>query len=106
MTDFISAIQAYQQASQRIRAPLEGTESPATAGSPVPSFMNMVTSALDKTVTASKSAELQSKKAVANEVEMHELVAAVTNADLAVQTVVAVRDRVINAYQEILRMPI
>jgi flagellar hook-basal body complex protein FliE len=31
---------------------------------------------------------------------------AVANADLALQTVVAVRDRVIQAYQEILRMPI
>jgi flagellar hook-basal body complex protein FliE len=31
---------------------------------------------------------------------------AVTNAQVALQTVVAVRDRVISAYQDILKMPI
>ena len=31
---------------------------------------------------------------------------AVTNAEITLQTVVSIRDRVIQAYQEILRMPI
>jgi flagellar hook-basal body complex protein FliE len=30
----------------------------------------------------------------------------VTNAEMAIETVTAVRDRVVSAYQEILRMPI
>ncbi len=36
----------------------------------------------------------------------HALVAALTEAQLAVETVVAVRDRVVEAYLEILRMPV
>jgi flagellar hook-basal body complex protein FliE len=35
-----------------------------------------------------------------------DVVTAVTNAEVALDTVVAVRDRVISAYQEIMRMPI
>lgn len=38
--------------------------------------------------------------------EMVDVVTAVAEAELTVQTIVAVRDRVISAYQEILRMPI
>ena len=34
------------------------------------------------------------------------MVTAVANAELALQTVVAVRDQVVAAYQEIMRMPI
>jgi flagellar hook-basal body complex protein FliE len=34
------------------------------------------------------------------------VVAAVTNAEVTLQTVLAVRDRVIQAYQDIIRMPI
>jgi flagellar hook-basal body complex protein FliE len=34
------------------------------------------------------------------------VVTAVTNAELTLETVVAVRDRVVQAYQDILRMPI
>lgn len=36
----------------------------------------------------------------------HALVAALSEAQLAVETVVAVRDRVVEAYLEILRMPV
>jgi len=36
----------------------------------------------------------------------HALVTALTEAQLAVETVVAVRDRVVEAYTEILRMPV
>lgn len=36
----------------------------------------------------------------------HALVAALSEAQLAVETVVAVRDKVVEAYMEILRMPV
>jgi flagellar hook-basal body complex protein FliE len=38
--------------------------------------------------------------------DLQQVVNAVTAAELTVQTVTAVRDRVISAYQEVLRMPI
>ena len=45
-------------------------------------------------------------KAVAGEADILEVVSAVSNAEMTLQTVVAVRDRVLGAYQEIMRMPI
>jgi flagellar hook-basal body complex protein FliE len=44
--------------------------------------------------------------AVSGHTSLQEVVEAVNAAELTLQTVVAVRDRMIAAYQEILRMPI
>jgi flagellar hook-basal body complex protein FliE len=53
-----------------------------------------------------KGAESISIKAVANEANITDVVTAVANAEMALESVVAVRDRVVQAYQNILRMPI
>ena len=50
--------------------------------------------------------EKLSAQSVAGKAELTDVVTAVTSAELTLQTVVAVRDRVISAYQEIMRMPI
>ncbi|RLJ41193.1 flagellar hook-basal body complex protein FliE [Litoreibacter meonggei] len=39
-------------------------------------------------------------------VDPHRLVEALTQSELAIQTAVSVRDKVVEAYQEILRMPV
>ena len=44
--------------------------------------------------------------ALTKETSLVDIVTAVTNAEVALETAVAVRDRVIAAYQEIIRMPI
>jgi len=69
-------------------------------------FMEMVKSAAGQAVQANRDAEAMSLKAVAGEAELSEVVTAVANAETALQTVVTVRDRIITAYQEIMRMPI
>ena len=45
-------------------------------------------------------------KAAMGEADLNELIVAVSKAELTLQTVVTVRDRAIQAYQDILRMPI
>ncbi|KUF09605.1 flagellar hook-basal body complex protein FliE [Pseudoponticoccus marisrubri] len=47
-----------------------------------------------------------SQTAMAGNADPHALVEALAQSELAVQTVVAVRDKVVEAYQEILRMPV
>jgi flagellar hook-basal body complex protein FliE len=69
-------------------------------------FGEMLTEALQSTVDAQKTAEATSVKAVNGKADVTDVVTAVTNAEVALDTVVAVRDRVISAYQEIMRMPI
>ena len=45
-------------------------------------------------------------QAIKGTADMQDVVMAVSNAETALQTVVAVRDKVVTAYQEILQMPI
>lgn len=50
--------------------------------------------------------EATAKAAMTGEADPHALVQALAQAELAVETAVTVRDKVVEAYQEILRMPV
>ncbi|MCI5049084.1 MAG: flagellar hook-basal body complex protein FliE [Rickettsiales bacterium] len=71
-----------------------------------PSFDRLVGSSLQEARDTGYHSEGVSTKSIANEAELHDLVTSVANAELTLNTVVAVRDRVINAYQDIIKMPI
>jgi flagellar hook-basal body complex protein FliE len=51
-------------------------------------------------------AEATSRAAMAGRADPHALVQALAASELAVETAVTVRDKVVEAYQEILRMPV
>ncbi|MGP6088721.1 flagellar hook-basal body complex protein FliE [Antarctobacter jejuensis] len=53
-----------------------------------------------------RAAEETAKTAMTGDADPHALVEALAQSELAVETVVAVRDKVVEAYQEILRMPV
>ena len=53
-----------------------------------------------------KKSEIQSAAAAAGQADLNSVVMAVSEAELTLNTVVAVRDKVMEAYREILRMPI
>jgi len=61
--------------------------------------------AKDFAETLSKS-ETTARDAMTGKADPHALVEALANSQLAVETAVTVRDRVVEAYQEILRMPV
>ena len=63
------------------------------------------TLASDFAATLQESENL-STAAMTNEADPQSLVTALAQTELAVQTVVSVRDKVVEAYQEILRMPV
>ncbi len=71
-----------------------------------PEFSDALGAAMDKSRKTEYIGESMSAKAIAGKAELHDLVTAVTNAELTLQTVVAIRDRVVTAYQDIARMPI
>jgi len=50
--------------------------------------------------------EAQARAALTTGADPHALVTALAQTELAVETAVTVRDRVVEAYQEILRMPV
>ena len=53
-----------------------------------------------------KQSESVSRAAMTGGADPHALVQALAQSQLAVETVAAVRDKVVEAYQEILRMPV
>lgn len=70
------------------------------------SFAQFLKGKLQDSVQTMKSSEQMSGKAVAGEAELTDVVQAVTSAEIALQTVVSIRDRLISAYQDVMRMPI
>ncbi len=69
-------------------------------------FGAMVARAVDGAVQAGHAAESQAMTAIAGGGNLTEVVQAVSRAELALQTTTAIRDRVVSAYQDIMRMPI
>ncbi len=89
------AAQSYAQA-RTAAAPEPGT---AESGSNPAQFADAFTGALE-------NAEATARAAMTGGADPHALVQALASSQLAVETVATVRDRMVEAYQEILRMPI
>lgn len=70
------------------------------------SFSDLLKSNVKDSIDTIKAGEKMSSQAVTGKAELTDVVQAITSAELTLQTVVAVRDRMISAYQEIMRMPI
>jgi flagellar hook-basal body complex protein FliE len=69
-------------------------------------FADMLRQASADAVGSMKAGETATLQAATGKADLSEVVTAVSNAEATLQTVAALRDRVISAYQEILRMPI
>ena len=102
------ALNAYNKTSEMITKASSGeSDSTGSAGdSGGVTFSDFLKAKADQSVEALRASEEMSAKAVTGEADIVDVVQAVGNAELTLQTVVAVRDRMISAYQEIMRMPI
>jgi flagellar hook-basal body complex protein FliE len=89
-------------AAQAYRS-VEAGQGPLSVGS---DFGSAMTRALEGVVTAGRQADAQSAAAISGTGNITDVVTAVSKAELALQTTVAIRDRVVQAYQDIMRMPI
>ena len=98
-----NAAQAYLNTA---RNSTSGSGMGPRASDPGGDFAALVKNAADSVGSAAKTSEVTSLQAIAGDADINEVVAAVTNAEVALQTVLAVRERVIQAYQDIIRMPI
>lgn len=70
------------------------------------SFGEILKDTARKTIDTLRAGEVASAKAVSGEASLPEVVQAITASEVTLQTVVAVRDRLVGAYQEIMRMPV
>ncbi|MFK7793433.1 MAG: flagellar hook-basal body complex protein FliE [Devosiaceae bacterium] len=99
------AIQAYAQAAQALSGGGAGGAQ-ATQGNPAEGFGEMVESQLSGLVDEGRAFESAGMDLVQGRADVVDVVTAVAETEVLLETVVTVRDRVIQAYQEILRMPI
>jgi flagellar hook-basal body complex protein FliE len=100
--NFVAANAAYQAAA---RVGTTGAESPSAAQG-AGSFADALSSAMKDAVGTMKVGEVQAAQGAAGQGDVVQVVNAVTAAELTLETVVAIRDRVISAYQDIMKMPI
>jgi flagellar hook-basal body complex protein FliE len=75
------------------------------AGAPG-SFGSAMTQALDQAIETGHNADAQAMKAVSGGGNLTEVVTALSHAEMTLQTATAIRDRVVQAYQDIMKMPI
>jgi flagellar hook-basal body complex protein FliE len=69
-------------------------------------FGSVLQGALESVAQAGHKAEGQTMAAASGKADMVDVVTAVAESEAALETLVAVRDRVISAYEDIMRMPI
>jgi flagellar hook-basal body complex protein FliE len=77
-----------------------------TVASPAGDFGRELAQAMDASVTLARGADRASAEALAGKGGIVEMVTAVAEAESALETIVALRDRMMAAYDEILRMQV
>jgi flagellar hook-basal body complex protein FliE len=95
-------------------AATQGLAQPASAGAASPiggaaapkSFADTLTDLLGNAADAGRKSDQQAAMAAAGKGDLVDVVTAVAETETALETLVAVRDRVIQAYEEIMRMPV
>ena len=88
-------------ASQKYAAALNATQPSEESGGSI-----FTRAAADFATTLARSEEAAKNAMTTSTVDPHTLVEALAQTELAVETAVTVRNKVVEAYQEILRMPV
>jgi flagellar hook-basal body complex protein FliE len=103
-TAISNALAAYANAAKSLAG--AGDTAAGADAAPGSSFSDLLKQAGTESVKAGDASEKQSLMATAGKANVTDVVEAVSSAEVTLQAVTAVRDRVVGAYQEILRMPI
>jgi flagellar hook-basal body complex protein FliE len=97
------AARAYQAVQNGGARPAGGAASPVQDG---PDFGQLVTEAMGDVVSSSRQAESKMAAHVQGKADLVDVVTSISSAQSSLETMMAVRDQVIQAYQSILNMPI
>ncbi len=100
------ALNAYTNAVKQANDLGGANDIAGAAGSAQGGFGDMLKGVVENMAATGVNAEQQAASAVAGTADVVDVVTAVSEAEATLQTVVAIRDNVITAYQEIMKMPI
>ena len=105
-----SAANAYAAMARQVantQAGGKGMEVAAPNGNPTgEGFASMVQEAVSGAVDTMRGADQMSAQAVAGNADLVDVVTAIAETEVTMETIVGLRDRVIGAYESIMRMPI
>ena len=103
MVNSVSAAAAYANAGQsgQVTAPMDARD--AAGKSDFAEMLQQTGADMMENISQGEEVSLQ---ALAGNADINELVLAVNQAEMSLQTLVTLRDKVIEAYQEVARMPI
>jgi flagellar hook-basal body complex protein FliE len=87
----------YTQAATKATGAIGGGES---------GFGALVESMGQQALNTGRTSEALSAQAMQGKAEIADVVMALNNAEITLQTVVSIRDKMVNAVQEIMRMPV
>jgi len=104
--NFVAANAAYQAAARVGAGAPETAALGAAAEGTGASFSDALASAVKDAIGTMRAGEVAAAQGAAGQGDVVQVVNAVTAAELTLETVVAIRDRVISAYQDIMKMPI
>ncbi len=99
-----NVVNAYTQTARGVgggQAGMEAREAPGGG-----EFADLVKSALEEAKRIGDRSENLSIQGIRDNADLNQVITAVAEAETTLKTVVAVRDKVIEAYKEITRMPI
>ena len=102
---FSTATVAYSNTAQLLEQAAKGAQSAQQAHTG-PEFSELLSDSINSVVEAGNRSDQMAVQAVNGESNMVDVVTAIAETEVAIEGMVAVRDRVISAYEEIMRMPI
>ena len=105
-TPFNAVASAYNSAARLISDPNKSSPGGLGDKSQLPDFGKLVAEGMQGVVDAGKASDKLSLDLVNGKANVVDVVTAISQTELAMESMVAVRDKVISAYEEIMRMPI
>ncbi|MEL6111611.1 MAG: flagellar hook-basal body complex protein FliE [Pseudomonadota bacterium] len=104
--DSLRAAQAYLSTLQQTGAGTTSAPAAPTGETDPGSFAQLVQSAVADTGASLAQADAAANAVGRGEADLVDVVTAISAAEVSLETAIAVRNRMIEAYQEIMRMPI
>jgi len=102
MSNIKEAANAYSSVLNQLSKPSAAEPGESAAGA----FGDLLKQSLQSAADAQHRSEKISGAALAGKADMTEVLQAVNDAEMALNTVLAVRDKVVQAYEQVLRTPI
>jgi flagellar hook-basal body complex protein FliE len=90
----------------RLTDPGAGLVKSTQEGTSGPNFGELVKEAIGSLTQAARASDAQSQAMAAGKANIVDVVTAVAETEVAIDTLVSVRDKVVQAYEEIMKMPI